>query len=64
MGEWPCEPEALLGALLSKRSAAFGSYGLNIGFGNFASDQYWMGKKVKEAQAYQKRHRSAASDES
>ena len=46
----------VLGALLSKRSNAFGSYGLSVGFGTFQSDQYWIGKKIKEAKAYNKKH--------
>ena len=60
---WPEEPERILGALLSKRSAAFGSYGLSVGFGTFQSDQYWIGKKIKEAQSYQRKSRSKPADE-
>ena len=41
--------EAVLGAVLSKKSPVIGSLGLKVGFGTFQSDQYWLNKKFKEA---------------
>ncbi|KAL1503902.1 hypothetical protein AB1Y20_012364 [Prymnesium parvum] len=58
---WPVEPEELLPMLLSKRSSAFGSYGVNIGFGTFQSDQYWINKKMKAAKELNQK-RSAPPD--
>lgn len=47
--DWPAPPEAILGAVLSKKSPVMGSLGLKVGFGTFQSDQYWLNKKFKEA---------------
>ena len=43
--------------LRSKKSATFGSYGLQIGFSSFMSDQYWLNRKFKEAGAMQRGRR-------
>ena len=68
--EWPGPPEALVGAVLSKRSPMIGSLGVqNNAAGTFTSEQYWMNRKFKEARErgrqrelkYGSRHTDAAS---
>lgn len=67
--DWPAAPEALVAAVLSKRSAMIGSLGVqNNAYGTFASDQYWLNRQFKEARArgdkresqYGSRHTEAA----
>ena len=55
--QWPVEPEVLLATLFSKHSRTFGGYGLSVGFGSFASDQYLINKKIKEAKSLQAKQR-------
>ena len=47
-----CRDESLLepviSALDSKRSSSFGAIGLKLGYGTFASEQYWLNRDMKE----------------
>lgn len=48
--DWPCAPETLVGAVLSKKSPVISSLGVqNNAYGTFTSEQFWMNKKFKAA---------------
>lgn len=50
--DWPGSPEAVVGAVLSKKSPSM-SFGMKTSglAGTFSSEQYWLNKKFKEARA-------------